>query len=696
MRQRHIVGTLLVLGSAAGGAVPDTVVGQDRSVFSALDVGDRAVAPGGGPGRGALTAGDLIASGGRRIQVWRLDASVGDELQVDLRSGDFDAYLYVVGPGLGEGLSDDDGGDGLNARVCVVVDEPGEYRAVASSLSSETGGYTLQVTERPGVSNGACPEEEPEGPSVVDNVTDLPTAGRVLPIGSEAEGELSTSDPMFAGSLAQAWTLEGAAGQSVAVDLVSDAFDAYLIVQGPGLERLVYDDDGAGRCNSRIELELPETGEYRVVASTLGTGAGPFRLIASEEPGPRAEESCVPPSSASSPARNLEAIAVVGALAWEETHEGTLTGGEGRFDDRLMQGWTLEGRAGERIMVEMRSSDFDSYVYLTGEGFEDPASNDDGAGNLNSRLCVELPSAGTYRVLAGPLSGGEAGQIYTIRASRADAALSCGDTWEISPDMIVAHLSALPTEGRTLALGGEARGRLEADEPRHPDTGDPLQAWSFQGVAGRTVYVDVVSEDFDAVLYAVGAGIDGVLYIDDAGEGCNSRMSMTPSASGAIVLLPGSFYDDATGAFLIRSSENPPPLEVGGCGAGSGGTAGGSTLADVGSGETRTLQVGTVVSGSLGPDDERLSSGEPAQAWAMRVRAGDELVIDLVSEDFDPVLYVDGTSLTEPLRDDDSLGDQDSRIELTAAENGTLRLVVSAYAVDGAGAFELSVVRRIR
>lgn len=669
---------------------------QDRSIFSALDDGGRVVSPGTGIARGTLTGDDLIATGGRRVQVWRLDAALGQRLQIDLRSGDFDPYLYVVGPGLAEGLTDDDAGEGLNARVCVVVDEPGEYRIVASSLSSATGGYALQVREREDARDGACPEDDREEPGLVDDIAELPTAGRALAIGAEVTGELSGSDPVYAGSPAEAWSLEGRAGQRVVIDLVSEAFDAYLFLSGPGLERPLSDDDGAGRCDSRIELQLPASGTYRVVASTLGaTGAGPYRLVASERPRPRAEESCIPPTPEAASARDAGRIATVGALRWEETHSGTLTGGEATYEDRRMQGWSLEGREGERIVVEMRSSDFDSYLYLTGPGFDEPARNDDGAGNLNARLCVEIPEDGTYRVLAGPYSGGEAGHTYTLRASRADAASACS-TFEISAERIVRHLASLPTEGRSLRLGEEARGRLETDDPRHLRTGDRIQAWAFDAAAQRTVYVDVVSDDFDAVLYAVGVGIEDVLYVDDAGEGCNARMAITPSASGPIVLLPGSFYDDATGQFLVRASENPPPLETGGCGAKGSTSAWSDALAPVGSGASRRMQVGAVVTGTLGSDDERLSSGEPAQAWTMMVRAGDELVVDLISEDFDPVLYVDGDMLVETLRDDDSLGDQDARVVFTAPSNGIVRLVVSAYAADGAGAFELRAVRRLR
>ncbi len=669
---------------------------QDRSIFTALDTGDRVVDVLSGPARGTLSAEDLIATGGRRVQVWRLEANVGDQLQVDLRSGDFDAYVYVVGPGLGEGLADDDGGDGLNARVCVTLDEPGEYRVVASALSSATGGFTLSVRQRPGVTNGTCPEDAGAATSAeVDDIADLPLDGRTLDIGAEAEGRLSTADATILGSPAQAWALEGVAGRSVSVDLRSSDFDAYLMVDGPGLESWLSNDDGAGRCDSRITLDFPETGVYRVVASTLNDGMGEYRLIVSEEPGPVNEEACIPPSTTTSGGE--EAVATVGALAWEETREGTLTGSEGEYMGRRMQAWTLEAQAGTRVVVEVRSSDFDSYTSLTGPGFErNPPFNDDGGGNLNSRLCAELPQTGTYRVFAGPYSGGEAGQIYSVRASVADATSLCTE-FEMAPEAIAAVLRRLPTAGRSIALGGDAEGRLDAAvDSRHPDTNHLIQAWSFEGVAGRTVYVDVVSDDFDTVLYALGAGIEGILFLDDADAGCNTRMSITPSESGPILLFPGAYAEDGSGVFRVRVASEPGPLEDNQCDFGVADAAGvdAGRLAGLTSGEERPVQPVTLAEGTLGSDDQRLGSGEPAQPWSLSVSAGEELEITLISEAFDPVLYVDGASLPEALMDDDSAGDLDSRITLTVPADGVLRIVASAFASDAAGDYEIRIVRR--
>ena len=119
-------------------------------------------------------------------------------------------------------------------------------------------------------------------------------------------------------------------------------------------------------------------------------------------------------------------------------------------------------------------------------------------------------------------------------------------------------------------------------------------------------------------------------------------------------------------------------------------------LVALSSGDERPMQIGTEVTGELGPLDQALPSGEPAQSWSFPAEAGDELIIELMSEDFDPVVYLDGPGLFTPLRDDDGLGVPNSLIEYTVAESGRMRVVVSSYSAEGAGAFRLRVIRRAR
>ncbi len=150
-------------------------------------------------------------------------------------------------------------------------------------------------------------------------------------------------------------------------------------------------------------------------------------------------------------------------------------------------------------------------------------------------------------------------------------------------------------------------------------------------------------------------------------------------------------------------TRDPPPIESGGCvspdaevDTGGGAAADPGALAGVSAGSDRRLAVGTEVAGTLGFGDDTLPGGEPAQAWVVDVRAGDELVFELLSDDFDPVLYLDAGGALGPIMDDDGAGGLDSRIVFTPALDGSIRLVVTALSSDGSGSFRLRVIRRVR
>ena len=113
----------------------------------------------------------------------------------------------------------------------------------------------------------------------------LPTEERTLQVGSEMKGELTPGDRLLPDeTYAQAWALKGQAGESVVVDLLSDAFNAYLFVVGPGFAKELKDDDGGGGLNSRITFVIPEDGTYQVVVNTYeAQKIGPFILRVTEQ-----------------------------------------------------------------------------------------------------------------------------------------------------------------------------------------------------------------------------------------------------------------------------------------------------------------------------------------------------------------------------------------------------------------------------
>ena len=209
---------------------------------------------------GRLSGAEASIEDDRPVQAWALAGTAGESVTIRLESDDYDAYLYLFGPGLTETLTNDDGGEGLDSELTLTFPETGTYTVGAGALSSgSTGSYTLTVTDP------------------IDLST-LFTANRVLRVGSNDQGMLTATDPIFEGKPVQAWAFEARAGDSATIEMLSDDFDSYLWVVGPGLRDPLTNDDGGDGLNSRLDVSFPEDGVYFVIASSLGGDTGTFTL----------------------------------------------------------------------------------------------------------------------------------------------------------------------------------------------------------------------------------------------------------------------------------------------------------------------------------------------------------------------------------------------------------------------------------
>lgn len=115
----------------------------------------------------------------------------------------------------------------------------------------------------------------------------------------------------------------------------------------------------------------------------------------------------------------LPSIAIAqGAISPGQTKNGVLVEGQVKQSDgSYYDDWTFTGTAGQRVIVTMRATGFDTYLNLgrgTGTGFTSLESNDDmPGGSTDSQIDYVLPSAGEYTIRANTLSEGATG-AYTI------------------------------------------------------------------------------------------------------------------------------------------------------------------------------------------------------------------------------------------------------------------------------------------
>ena len=226
----------------------------------------------------------LLAGDSTYFQRWILPVTPGRPVTVDLSSTDFDPYLMLA-RGRERVVSDDDGGPGCDARLVFTPVDARPLRVVVNTSSRpvrQTGRFTLRVSD---------------GRSPVDSSADcLGLATHTIRAGEERSGALGAADFLMTRdtTYAQVWALEGRAGETVTVDLVSTAFDAYLMVAGPGFPKLLQDDDDGGNCNARITITFTQSGSYQLLVNTAEPrGTGSFRLAV--KAGAPASGSSVPP-----------------------------------------------------------------------------------------------------------------------------------------------------------------------------------------------------------------------------------------------------------------------------------------------------------------------------------------------------------------------------------------------------------------
>jgi hypothetical protein len=228
---------------------------------------------------GTLSSSDYYGPSDIYIDVWEIQGRAGAAVTIDVQSDDFDAVLFVVGPGMAETVWDDDSGGNCDARATIRFLEDGIYRVAATTNSSRTTGiYTLIVATDP-----APPSAVPCGGPDPAEFDQVPVAGQITADSTARTGMLDAGDMVLGDdSHAEAWEIEGQAGQTVTILLESDAFDAYLYVTGPGLDAMVTDDDSGGDLDSQIVLTFPAAGVFRVIVSSVEPGGtGAYRLTVS-------------------------------------------------------------------------------------------------------------------------------------------------------------------------------------------------------------------------------------------------------------------------------------------------------------------------------------------------------------------------------------------------------------------------------
>ncbi|PJK03897.1 hypothetical protein CO609_06740 [Lysobacteraceae bacterium NML91-0268] len=340
-----------------------------------------------------------------------------------------------------------------------------------------------------------------------------------------------------------------------------------------------------------------------------------------------------------------------------QTVEGRLTQNSPKESDGSAYAlYHYRGNAGDRILVEMQSGEFDTFLTVgsrTNEGCHDCRRNDDGGEGTNSRLRYTLPANGQVQIRAGALGDDDLGR-YSLKVSALPA--------------------AEPVRPQPLEIGREVSGVLSESSPVFNE-GYAYQLWTLQGAPNQTLVVRMKSENLDSMLqYGLlnGSDFSKESEDDDGGQGLNSRLRITLDAQGRGFIRATTAQTDQYGRYTISAMAPAParPPRV--------------SDIDIGNSTRGKLDGNS----NVDPDDDRVFD-----VYRIKGRAGQRLQVRLDSDDFDAMLrwgIFNGSEFILDSEDDDGGGGTNSRLTVTLDASGQGRIVVTSVR-DGEGNYTLSV-----
>jgi hypothetical protein len=224
-----------------------------------------------------------------------------------------------------------------------------------------------------------------------------PRPAVALNMGQGASGELTPLDNQRrSGKYEDVYTIQGRRGQRVEITLTSGDFDPYLLVTGPNGYAMSNDDGEGLELGSRLRLELPADGTYRISATSFAPGSmGAYRIDMRQASG-NAEFDQMP---------RAEAIRIGGSIQGDLERRDTSVG------DKFQDLYRLRARRGERVRIDLNSSEFDTVLTLQMPDGTIVVNDDHGEQTgTNSRLETVLAEDGEYLIGVTSYEDGETGK----------------------------------------------------------------------------------------------------------------------------------------------------------------------------------------------------------------------------------------------------------------------------------------------
>lgn len=494
-----------------------------------------------------------------------------------------------------------------------------------------------------------------------------------LTFGRVAQGRLSDSDiTNDEGKNTDNFSLNLSANRRVQIDLTSEEFDPIVTITGPNKSsanaQIAQDDDGGPGTNARIRFTPEVAGVYKINVTSIGEEAkGAYTLLVGAVP-PRAP---LPAPQAISIGATSNAIMPTSGPKEEIDGEDVVT-----------QRFRFVAVAGKTYAIDVKSKAFDPMVevgtYKENGDFESIKADDDGGSGTDSLLRFKAEKAGpiVIRVRETGISSEEGAENSTPK----------GGAYTISVNNAI--IAPAPSAGQPISVGQTIDGNLKDGGPRRED--DTLyNAYSINLTKGQKVTIEMKDnspeeqEDKLDSFLEIGLGTPANFVKstedDDGGKELNAKIRFEAPETGAYLIRASTAAASGVGPYklsVVNTPPAPPP----------------PTPIAIGVGETKE---GSLVEADavFGNDDQHY------KLYTFTAAAGSTYVIELESDDFDPIVYSKASGANDSTYesdDDGGAGDSglNSKLEVKVENAGPQTIRIAAVDAEGLGKFKLKLSRK--
>ena len=277
----------------------------------------------------------------------------------------------------------------MDSQITYKAPKDGEYAIIATCLGNGTGNFKLTMVEVSGTKNK------------VEAKTDK-SVGAIFSKLDELSND-DDKDVKLTNSPCKKYTVKFAEGKIYQIDLKSKDFDAFLRLEDPTGKEVAYNDDapGGSTLDSQIIYKAPKAGDFKIVATSLNGNTGTFKLTVAEATG-----------AAGISKFKGKAIPLV-LKNGKASHEGELDANDQVVTGRHFKIFTAKLDAGKTYQIDHRGGTpgFDAFLFLEDPDGKELAHDDDGGGDLNSRITYKINKTGNYRIIATTLPPNQEGKF---------------------------------------------------------------------------------------------------------------------------------------------------------------------------------------------------------------------------------------------------------------------------------------------